>query len=42
MELNEKQKEGLQLAVTRYNQNLKYTVIAGYAGWIKLFWSILF
>lgn len=32
MELNEKQKEGLHLAVTRYDQNFKYTVIAGYAG----------
>jgi len=32
MELNEKQKQGLQIAVDRYNQGFKYTVIAGYAG----------
>jgi len=32
MELNEKQKEGLQLAIARYKNGEKYTVIAGYAG----------
>lgn len=32
MELTNKQIEGLQLAVDRYNQGEKYTVIAGYAG----------
>ena len=32
MELNKKQKEGLELAVTRYINKEKITVIAGYAG----------
>ena len=32
MELTEKQKEGLQIAVQRHRDNCKYTVIAGYAG----------
>ena len=31
MELNEKQKQGLELAVDRYIKKEKYTVIAGYA-----------
>ena len=31
MELNKKQKEGLELAVTRYINKEKITVIAGYA-----------
>lgn len=32
IELNEKQIQGLQIAVERYNHNERYTVIAGYAG----------
>lgn len=32
MELNEKQKEGLKLAIARYKNEERYTVIAGYAG----------
>lgn len=32
MELTEKQKEGLKIAVDRYNKGCSYTVIAGYAG----------
>ena len=32
MELNEKQKQGLQLAVERYKNQERYTVISGYAG----------
>ncbi len=32
MELNKKQKEGLALAIKRYTDNEKYTVISGYAG----------
>lgn len=32
MELNEKQKEGLKIAVDRHKAGKKYTVIAGYAG----------
>lgn len=32
MELNEKQKEGLELAVARYRNGEKCTIIAGYAG----------
>lgn len=32
MELTEKQKEGLRLAVSRYKNGERYTVIAGYAG----------
>lgn len=31
IELNEKQKEGLNLAVARYHAGCKTTVIAGYA-----------
>ena len=31
MELNEKQKEGLAIAVDRYVAKEKYTVISGYA-----------
>ena len=31
IELTEKQKEGLKIAVTRYNQNKKFTIISGYA-----------
>ncbi len=31
MELTEKQKEGLKIAVARYRNNEKYTAIAGYA-----------
>ena len=31
MELNEKQKEGLNIAVQRYLNKEKYTVISGYA-----------
>ena len=32
MELNEKQKNGLALAIKRYKEKEKFTVIAGYAG----------
>lgn len=32
MELNEKQKQGLEIAVHRYNNKERYTVISGYAG----------
>ena len=32
MELNEKQKQGLEIAVNRYNNKERYTVISGYAG----------
>ena len=32
MVLNHKQEQGLQLAVARYRNKEKYTVIAGYAG----------
>lgn len=32
MELNEKQKQGLNIAVERYNNKERYTVISGYAG----------
>ncbi len=32
MELNDKQQQGLELAVTRYKNNRPYTVISGYAG----------
>ena len=32
MELNEKQKQGLQIAIQRFKNKEKYTVIAGYAG----------
>lgn len=32
MELNEKQKQGLQIAVDRYNSGEKCTIISGYAG----------
>ena len=39
MELTEKQKQGLDIAIQRYENKEKYTVISGYAGWIKLFWS---
>lgn len=31
MQLSNKQNEGLKIAVTRYNNNEKYTVISGYA-----------
>lgn len=31
MELTEKQKQGLELALQRYRENYQYTVIAGYA-----------
>lgn len=31
MELNKKQREGLELAVDRYCNKEKYTVISGYA-----------
>ena len=31
MELNEKQMEGLKIAVDRYQNKEKYTVISGYA-----------
>lgn len=31
MELNQKQKEGLAIAVDRYCNGFKYTVISGYA-----------
>ena len=31
MELNNKQKEGLDIAIDRYKRNKKYTVISGYA-----------
>lgn len=32
MELNEKQKQGLEIAIQRYNNGERYTVISGYAG----------
>lgn len=32
MTLNEKQMNGLKIAVARYNRNMPYTCIAGYAG----------
>lgn len=32
MELTEKQKEGLQIAIERYKKRKKYTIISGYAG----------
>jgi exodeoxyribonuclease-5 len=32
MELNEKQRQGLQIAVDRYNSGKKCTIISGYAG----------
>lgn len=32
MELNDRQKDGLKLAITRYNNGEKYTVISGFAG----------
>ena len=32
MELNKKQKQGLDIAVDRYFRGERYTVIAGYAG----------
>lgn len=32
MELTEKQKEGLEIALKRYKEDYQYTVIAGYAG----------
>ena len=32
MELNEKQKQGLEIAVERYQTHKQYTVISGYAG----------
>ena len=32
MELTEKQKEGLEIALKRYKEGCQYTVIAGYAG----------
>lgn len=31
MKLTKKQEEGLKIAVARYRENEKYTVIAGYA-----------
>lgn len=31
MFLNEKQKQGLEIAVARFHSNQKFTVIAGYA-----------
>jgi translation initiation factor 1 (eIF-1/SUI1) len=31
MELNKKQKEGLNIAVERYKSGKKYTIISGYA-----------
>lgn len=39
MELNEKQKEGLEIAIQRYLNNEKYTVISGYAGTRKKYSS---
>ena len=35
IELNEKQKQGLQIAVDRYKNQEKYTVISGYARYRK-------
>ena len=32
MELNDKQKQGLDIAVDRYKRKERYTVISGYAG----------
>lgn len=31
MELTEKQKQGLEIAINRYKQQERYTVISGYA-----------
>lgn len=31
MQLNEKQREGLEIAVSRYRVGAKFTVVAGYA-----------
>lgn len=35
IELNEKQMQGLELAVNRYKNKEKYTVISGYARYRK-------
>lgn len=32
MELTEKQQEGLEIAINRYKNKEKYTIISGYAG----------
>ena len=39
MILNEKQQKGLELAVARFRDGQKYTVIAGYAGTRKKYIS---
>ena len=39
MILNEKQQKGLELAVARYANGQRYTVIAGYAGTRKKYFS---
>ena len=36
MELNEKQKQGLDIAINRYKNKERYTVISGYAGTRKI------
>lgn len=42
MELTEKQKQGLNIAVTRYQQKERYTVISGYAGTRKIYISKIY
>ena len=39
MELTDKQKQGLDIAVNRYKQKEHYTVISGYAGTRKIYFS---
>lgn len=40
IELNEKQRAGLELAIKRYNQGYPYTCIAGYAANENIFGQI--
>ena len=42
MELTEKQKQGLNIAVTSYQQQERYTVISGYAGTRKIYISKIY
>ena len=39
MQLTNNQQKGLDLALERHRAGCKYTIISGYASWIKLFWS---
>lgn len=39
MELNQKQQEGLKIAVDRHHRGEKYTVIAGFASFDKTFFG---